>query len=89
MRNIITIIITMLALNANATVTFDDVRPILQKNCTSCHPGASSYDVAYGMKDKIYQLFIVEGKMPPKHRFQPTASEKELVKKWIDQGAKK
>lgn len=74
---------------ASATVTFDDVKPILAANCNSCHPGASSYVVAYGMKDKIYQLFVVEKEMPPKHRFQPTAQDRATVKAWIESGAKR
>ena len=78
--------------NFNSTqVTFtNDVRPIFKKYCAECHFGSLSYDAAYKNRNNIYNKFVRLRQMPPKYSgVQPTELEVQLVKQWIDQGAKK
>jgi len=66
-----------------------DVKPIFRKHCISCHQGAMSYEIAYKQRQKIYDKFVKQGEMPPKHRSQPTELEVDIVRKWIETGARK
>lgn len=70
-----------------AGVGFDEVKPILKNNCTACHPGASSYKVAKGMSEKIYQMVVLEKEMPPKHRARLSEGDIQTLKDWIEGGA--
>jgi len=82
---------------ANA-VFHKEVLPVLQQYCWDCHgDGMDKGDVSLDaftnvtavLKDRrIWErvMHTVEsGEMPPKKKKQPTAAERELVGKWIDQ----
>lgn len=71
-------------------VTFtNDMKPIFKRYCVSCHAGILNYEVAYKQRGKIYNKFVKNSKMPPKYAEQPSQVDVDLVKAWIEQGAKK
>ncbi len=91
----IMIIVGIFYVNANARVfsrdvTFtEDIKPIFQKHCSSCHFGAVEYTSAFKNKDRIYNKFVRLRSMPPKYvNTRPNEAELLLVKQWIETGAK-
>lgn len=71
-------------------IRFDrDVRPIFKQYCVECHTGITNYHSAYKNKDKIYDKIVLKKEMPPNFRLKLTDREVEVVKTWIDEGAKK
>lgn len=84
-------------------VTSADVMPIIQKRCTSCHGSKPTDDVytsppngvVYGtpddiikLKDKIMQRVVVTKTMPPNNKTNLTEEERDVIRCWIEQGAK-
>jgi uncharacterized membrane protein len=77
--------------NAEETITFTkNVLPLLQSHCSSCHPGVVKYDVAFEQKDKIVKkVSSLSKQMPPEYiGTRLTNNEIELIKKWVQTGAK-
>ena len=71
-------------------VTFEkNIRPIFQSHCISCHPGSVNYSVAYKQRDKIFKKVVRLREMPPKYATRPNENEIELIRKWIENGAKR
>jgi hypothetical protein len=67
-----------------------DVRPIFKRYCAGCHFGSINYSAAYQNRSKIYSKFVKSRQMPPKYiSDRPSAVEVELVRRWIESGAKK
>ena len=67
------------------TITFtNNILPILQSNCVSCHPGIVNYNIAFAQKDKILKKVTtkINKQMPPRY-VSPrlTKGEVELIKK--------
>ena len=86
----------VVAVNATTNFTEDEVtytqniRPIFQKYCVSCHEGSMNYEGAVASKDKILKKLVNLKQMPPKYiSDRPTDAEIELIKKWILTGTKK
>lgn len=72
------------------TVRYEaDIKPLFQQYCSQCHSGAMKYEVAVELQDRIYKKFVEQRSMPPKYSNQPTDAEVNLVKKWIELGAKR
>ena len=71
-----------------------DVRPIFSKSCASCHdstselPNLLDYDIAFALKDIIKEK-LESGKMPHSGMADFSTHEKNLVIRWVEQGAKK
>lgn len=75
-------------------VSFDqDVRPVFAKRCAECHnsksqlPNILDYKVAYPLRTTIRTKVSDERSMP--HYGYMKESERDLVKTWVDTGAKK
>ena len=86
----------VVAVNATTNFTEDEVtytqniRPIFQKYCVSCHEGSMNYEGAVASKDKILKKLVNLKQMPPKYiSDRPTDAEIELIKKWILKKKKK
>lgn len=72
------------------TLSFNkDVKPILVNNCVKCHPGTTNYDTVFKQRDKIYNKLVKKKEMPPKYSMTISDAEVDLIKRWIEQGAKK
>ena len=76
--------------------TYDkDIKPIFEAKCAMCHhPGWAdknwlNYDIAKRDKDRIKQRVVKEKTMPPGNITDLSEEERELIGKWVDQGAKK
>lgn len=72
------------------TVSFEDVRPILEKRCVGCHASNdggdwSIYRIAFEKREDIY-LRVVEFKNMPLYSKMPQ-EERNLIKEWVEQGA--
>lgn len=63
------------------------VRPIFQKHCSSCHVGSLDYETSYRQRDRIREK-VTKREMPPRYRLQLNEQEVEIVKQWLEQGAK-
>lgn len=71
-------------------VRFDkDVKPIFKNYCVECHKGITNYEVATKFKGKIFDKVVNKKQMPPNFRLKLSDYEVEVVKKWIEGGAKK
>ena len=91
-----TVLITFLNLifiGSAWAATFKDVQPIFEKRCSGCHASGSTgninwsdYQTVFAMKEKIY-LRVVELKNMPMYTKMPQ-EERDLIKVWIEQGAK-
>lgn len=93
---ILAVVNAFMLVNAKTTFVEDDVtyteniRPIFQKYCVSCHEGSMNYEGAVASKDKILKKLVNLKQMPPKYiSDRPTDAEIELIKKWILTGTKK
>ncbi len=89
--------------HAGAALSYGkDVRPILERNCLSCHGGknkrggvdvgtyaAASKAVKPGKPDDspLYES-VASGAMPPMKPTAVTAAERNTLREWIAQGAK-
>jgi uncharacterized membrane protein len=72
-------------------VSFEDVRPILEKRCVGCHSSNDSgdwshYRIAFSKRKEIY-LRVVELRNMPLYSKMPE-EERNLIKEWVEQGAK-
>ena len=93
---IIVTIITLLSINsyADSGLSFvKDVKPIFQRSCMGCHNGSnplpvvSLYPVAYRLRNEI-KTRVSDEKTMPKYGTYISASERDLVKRWVLDGAK-
>lgn len=67
-----------------------DVQPLLNVHCISCHNfnqdfPLHNYNSVYALRNKIVSQTSYD-MMPPSYSL--TAAEKEILRKWVDQGAK-
>jgi len=75
-----------------ATVSYRDVRPIFEKRCAQCHDAKwpaknwMEYDVAYANRLVIKRRVWDNLSMPPSSM---PFDERRVIKKWVDQGAKR
>ena len=71
---------------------YEEVKPIFQKHCTQCHntnwpdKDWTNYDIIFKNKDKI-KLRLSNNTMPPGNFTKMTKEERNLLIKWIDDGA--
>ena len=86
-----------------SNVTSADVMPIIQARCTPCHGSKPTDDVYTSppngvvyetpgdiikLKDKIMQRVVVTKTMPPNNKTNLTEAERDVIRCWIEQGAK-
>ncbi len=89
--------------NCKKTVEFSEVNTIFQSRCVTCHsskptdkifivaPNGVMYDTPEEIvkyKDKIMQRAVVTETMPLANQTHMTKEERELLRCWIEQGAK-
>ena len=89
--------------SCSSSVTFGEVNAIVQKRCISCHsahptdevytapPNGVMYDTPEGIhtkKDMIMQRVVVTKTMPLNNKTGMTENERDLLRCWIEQGAK-
>lgn len=87
----------------NTTIAFEDVNTIIQKRCVSCHsatptddvyaapPNGVVYDTPDDIvrkKDLIMQRVVVTKTMPQNNKTGITPKEREIIRCWIEQGAR-
>jgi uncharacterized membrane protein len=87
----------------NTPVAFAEVQPIFQKRCETCHsahptddvqktaPNGITFDTPEQiskMKDRIHFRAVQTKTMPQGNKTGITDSERELIGRWINQGAK-
>ena len=92
---IIAIIFSFSFTSAVEQISFaTDVKPIFLRSCTGCHNGSnplpvvSLYDVAFSLKNEI-KTRVSDDKTMPKYSTHITESERDLVGRWVTNGAKK
>lgn len=83
-------------------VSINEVMPIVQKRCVSCHstkptddvftapPNGVVYDTPQDvikLKDKIMQRVVVTKTMPQNNKTGMTEEERDIIRCWIEQGA--
>lgn len=90
---LISIVLSYIILSSEITYT-RDAKPLFQKYCAQCHNAGwpdknwLNYDTAkenaLKIKERVYTL-----KNMPLGLSSITDSEREVIKQWVDQGAKK
>jgi uncharacterized membrane protein len=85
-------------------VSMNEVNLIVQKRCSSCHSSAPTDDVfktapngvtydtpadIINMKDNIMQRVVLTKTMPQNNKTGMTEEERNIIRCWIEQGAKK
>ena len=84
---------TIITSTNNPTYT-TDIKPIFETKCIQCHSPSwvdknwMDYGIAFKNKDKI-KIRVQNETMPPGNITELTKNERELIIKWVDQGAKK
>ena len=79
-----------------APVTFEQVAPIVEQRCATCHSGSGaplgiSFETAEQIRaraDDIEEVAVHARVMPPGNATGMTDEERELLGRWIDAGAK-
>lgn len=70
-----------------------DIKPVFQRRCYTCHHAEhwhwTDYDTAYERRFKIKRRVCLLKDMPQGNVTKMTEQERDLVRRWIDQGAKK
>ena len=81
---------------AIASPTFEkDIRPLFLKRCSICHNESTPdrnwniYKIAKKNAEKIKNRVFIKKDMPMGNATNMTEAERIIVKKWIDNGAKK
>lgn len=75
-------------------ITYDSIKPILVKHCSSCHnqgwPDKNWLDPETARKNaaKLKQRAWINRDMPPGNFTEMQDNERELIKLWVDGGAK-
>jgi uncharacterized membrane protein len=70
-----------------------DVRPIMTRRCEKCHNGTNQlpnilkYEVAFQLREEIKARVSGDRSMPKYG--QITESERNTIKRWVEQGAQK
>ena len=87
----------------NTAINFTEINAIINKRCTSCHsskptddvytapPNGIVYDTPADivkLKDKIMQRVVITKTMPQNNKTNITLEEREIIRCWIEQGAK-
>jgi uncharacterized membrane protein len=86
----------LLCMTLAAPPTFNkDIKPLVEKRCMPCHtgqiqtlPNFTIYKTAHLNRFKIRKRVVELKNMPPGNSTQMTDEEREIIKKWIDGGAK-
>jgi len=70
-----------------------EVQPVFKENCAGCHQNKgladiTTYTTAYPLRNEIVRR-VYENRSMPKHGPFLKESDRELVKLWVDTGAKK
>jgi uncharacterized membrane protein len=80
--------------NMDRALTFrQDILPIFQAHCTSCHhsaayiPDWTTYETSYMMRDRIMVRVYDARNMPPGNMTNMTDEERTIVAQWISSGA--
>jgi len=91
------------AANIPAVVTFDDARHVIDRRCAACHSlqpsdssfGAAPAGVAFDLPAQIQshaarirERAVATRTMPPANKTHITESERAILSRWIDQGAR-
>jgi len=79
----------MVALILASALTFQDVKPIFERRCSGCHHQWQIYENAYSRRNMIRHRVWVVKDMPPGNVRGITDAEREAIRDWVDQGAKK
>ena len=73
--------------------SFDaEIRPVFKNRCAKCHnennslPNVLDYKTAYSLRKEIQSRVVLERSMPLYGNIKE--SERDLIKRWIDSGAK-
>jgi len=88
------LLLWMLITNSFAGPTYtQDIQSLFKERCSACHdsmPGKDwqSYKTAYDARFKIRTRVFDVKDMPQGNVTNMTDAERELVKKWVDMGAK-
>jgi uncharacterized membrane protein len=87
---------TLLVLTAlGPTVTHTQLKPTLDKHCTSCHSASwkdknwTDYPTAKKHCSKFMDRVVVRKDMPPGNMTEMTEAERGLFKDWVNGGCKK
>lgn len=71
-------------------VTFEDIKPMIEKKCASCHPGFSKYEIAAkGISEWIRRVGLSANdprRMPKFPAPELSVDEKAELQKWKDDG---
>jgi uncharacterized membrane protein len=88
---------------AEASVSFEDVRTVIDRRCAACHsrqPSDLSFGVAPGgvafdtpgeiaaSAARIRERAVVTQTMPPANKTRMTEGERAVLARWLDQGAR-
>lgn len=88
--------------SSGGTVTFTQVRDVINQRCATCHsttqtdssfgpmPGGVVYDTPEQIKasaNRIKARAVTDKTMPKGNKTNITDAERELLGKWVDQGA--
>ena len=83
------------SVQADSRIAFDEVRPILENRCMNCHGHSSTgaifidwtdYQVSFEKREELY-LRVVELKNMPMYTKMPV-QEREMIGRWVEQGAR-
>ena len=92
-----------IAANVPAVVTFDDARHVIDRRCAACHslqpsdssfgaaPAGVSFDLPAQIQShaaRIRERAVVTRTMPPANKTHITESERAILGRWVEQGAK-
>lgn len=90
-------------ISSNEPVSFSEIQPIIQKRCVSCHSSSPTDDIQkvspngimfdtgeeiHKMAERIMVRAVQTKTMPQANKTEMTEQERELIGRWIQQGAK-
>jgi hypothetical protein len=82
------------SINDTSLVSFErDIKPVFKTACTKCHngknelPNITEYSVAFKLRTEIVQRVTSDKTMPMYGKL--SESNRDLIKAWVEQGAKK
>lgn len=90
----ITELFLFILMNTSDEITYKDIKPTLQTHCFQCHneswPDRNWKDelLTKNNAQLIKKRVATDKNMPPGNFTGMKDSERELIKKWVDEGAK-